>query len=183
MDKEDMISVETLHEILLCDPVSGNLTWKTRRPEMFYGKHKEGSCKAWNARYAGHPALAYVSKGYKTGPIFNIQFRASRVVFAMTTGHWPKDQVDHEDHDKLNNAPDNLRDTDQFGNMKNGPMMKNNKSGHVGVSWYKATNRWRAAIMIKGKQITLGYYKDINDAVAAREKSSIEAGYHENHGS
>lgn len=43
----------------------------------------------------------------------------------------------------------------------------NNKT--VGVSLHKASGRWRAYIKPKKKQISLGYYKNYKDAVAARK--------------
>lgn len=45
---------------------------------------------------------------------------------------------------------------------------KGNKSGHKGVSWIKSRNKWRAYIGIKGKQITLGYFTNKEDAIKAR---------------
>lgn len=46
-----------------------------------------------------------------------------------------------------------------------------NTSGHKGVSYHKLTNKWRACISFNGEYISLGLYKDINDAIAARKKA------------
>lgn len=46
---------------------------------------------------------------------------------------------------------------------------KNNKSGHKGVAWMKTRQKWRAYIGFKGKQITLGYFDDKEDAIKARK--------------
>ena len=51
-----------------------------------------------------------------------------------------------------------------------------NKSGHKGVIWLESRGKWRAYIGVKGKQITLGYYVRIEDAIAARQ--AAEDKYH-----
>lgn len=51
---------------------------------------------------------------------------------------------------------------------------KTNKSGYMGVSYFKLTNKWRSAIKVNGKSIHLGFYKNIEDAVNARTKKEIE---------
>ena len=182
MSEKQLPTIETLHKLLVCDAITGDLTWKERTPEMFNGKRRECMCKTWNTKYAEQPAFIRIVNGYKCGTIFNKGYRTSRVVFAMTNGHWPKQQVDHEDQNKLNNSPDNLRDIDQFENMKNGPLQRNNKSGHTGVSWNKNAHKWVAYIRHGGKRLQLGYFHKKSDAIAAREKANVKYGYHENHG-
>lgn len=46
-----------------------------------------------------------------------------------------------------------------------------NKSGIVGVNWYKRTNQWQAGIRFKGKRYNLGLYDKIEDAAAVRRKA------------
>ncbi len=53
---------------------------------------------------------------------------------------------------------------------------KHNKSGHKGVSWLPSRNKWRANIGFKGKQISLGYFDNVDDAIAARK--AAEEKYH-----
>ncbi|MFI2856849.1 HNH endonuclease [Paenibacillus sp. JSM ZJ436] len=48
---------------------------------------------------------------------------------------------------------------------------KGNKSGHKGVTWVVARNKWQAYIGIKGKSINLGYFIHKEDAVNARKKA------------
>ncbi len=54
--------------------------------------------------------------------------------------------------------------------------MKSIKSKKKGVSWFKATDKWRAKITIKGVQIHLGYFDNEQDAINARIASEIENG-------
>lgn len=48
------------------------------------------------------------------------------------------------------------------------PPNKNNKSGVKGVYWNKSENRWIAKIGLRGKTITIGRYKSLEEAAAAR---------------
>ena len=45
---------------------------------------------------------------------------------------------------------------------------KNSTSGHTGVSWMKSSHKYRAYIMVSRKQISLGLYAKLEDAIAAR---------------
>lgn len=46
-----------------------------------------------------------------------------------------------------------------------------NKSGVLGVDWYKPYNKWRPQIMIAGHLIGLGYYESIDTAKRIRESA------------
>lgn len=51
---------------------------------------------------------------------------------------------------------------------------KNNTSGHKGVAWSKSNKKWRSSIMFKRKQIHLGYFEKIEDAIHARKRAEEE---------
>lgn len=53
---------------------------------------------------------------------------------------------------------------------------KGNKSGHKGVIWMGSRKKWKAYIGFRSKQITLGYFDDIDDAIQARKDG--EERYH-----
>jgi len=75
-------------------------------------------------------------------------------------------QVDHIDHDGLNNQKANLRACTKAENMRNrkGPF----KNGYLGIcrSGCKK-NSWKAAIMINGKRIHLGHFPTKEEAARA----------------
>jgi hypothetical protein len=48
---------------------------------------------------------------------------------------------------------------------------KGNKSGHKGVTWMDSRQKWKAYIGFKGKQITLGYFENKEDAIKARQQA------------
>jgi hypothetical protein len=104
----------------------------------------------------------------------------SRVILLhrLILGAPPDLQVDHRDGDGLNNRrrgkDGNLRLASNAQNGRNGRFRRNNTSGHKGVSWDKAKQKWEAYIMLNGKQRRLGRYLNINDAAAAYAKASAE---------
>lgn len=73
--------------------------------------------------------------------------------------------VDHRDRNKLNCQKYNLRQTDHKGNARNRSAI--GKTGHIGV--YKVGNKYRARIKVNGRNISLGNYDNINDAIKARK--------------
>jgi len=75
--------------------------------------------------------------------------------------------VDHKNHDTLDNRRRNLRLATNSQNQQNKRMQKNNTSGQRGVFWIASENRWLAQIGINGKRKKLGRFKDFEEATAA----------------
>ena len=80
--------------------------------------------------------------------------------------------------DRINNdkgySPENCTWSDKTTQVLNRRIMKNNKSGYVGVIWHKRGRKWRANIRISKKLINLGSFKDKIEAVLARDNYIIE---------
>ena len=76
--------------------------------------------------------------------------------------------IDHIDQNKLNNQKSNLRFVTKSGNAANSKLFKNNTSGVKGVVRFR--NKWHAQITVNGKNIHLGYYDKMEDAIEARQK-------------
>ena len=180
MTKSSLPTIETLHKLLICDAKAGTLVWRERELHFFRSVR---DCNAWNARYAGKSAMITIDDhGYRYGKIFNKKHKAHRVIWAMETGEWPVDQIDHEDHNRANNRFKNLRDVSNMVNGQNRTLNANNNSGICGVSWHKRDRAWRANIVVEGKQISLGYFKKKKAAIDARKKAELVHGFHHNHG-
>lgn len=77
--------------------------------------------------------------------------------------------TDHINRDRLDNRRSNLRAVTQSINGHNCKLSKNNKSGYNGIHWYK--NRWVAGIKVAYKDIYLGRYEKLEDAIKARKKA------------
>lgn len=170
MAKRQLPSQEVLRQLLDYNPETGRLFWKERPLEQ----------KRWNTKNACKEAFTANSRGYKTGRIFDQQFFAHRVLWKLQFGTEP-DEVDHINGDRSDNRLRNLRDVSCADNGRNKAVPKNNTTGHMGV--YRARRgKWRACIQSGGKQVSLGEYPTIEEAVTARESAQLEFGYHENHG-
>lgn len=83
-------------------------------------------------------------------------------------------EVDHINHNKMDNRKSNLRVCSHQQNNYNKVISKYNTSGHTGVQWEKRFNRWRSRISVNGKDIHLGLFKEYEDAVKAREEAEIK---------
>lgn len=178
--KRKPIAVETLLALLSCDAEKGTLVWKERPMALFNGDtHRTAK---WNGHYAGKPAFACKTKtGYLIGSIFDIQYSAHQVIFAMHHGMWAK-EIDHINGVRHDNRIINLREVIHTENSRNMKIPISNKSGTVGVSWSKAENRWVSRIMINYKNVFIGQFQNREDAIAARKAAEIKHGFHPNHG-
>jgi len=76
--------------------------------------------------------------------------------------------VDHWNGDSLDCRVTNLRECTESQNHMNHGLQKNNTSGHSGVSWSKKTGQWRSRITVNRKEIFLGLFDEIEDAISSR---------------
>ena len=87
----------------------------------------------------------------------------------MLTG-WA--QVDHRDHDGLNNQRANLRPVTYALNGANRRPNTAGTSRFKGVCWAKGTGKWQAQIRINGRGYYLGQYTDEVDAARAYDAAA-----------
>lgn len=83
-------------------------------------------------------------------------------------------EIDHIDHNTLDNRRCNLRICDRSQNQANRVLACINNSGAKGVGFDKSKNKWRADIGYKNKSIRLGYYDSIEDAINAYNNKAQE---------
>lgn len=80
--------------------------------------------------------------------------------------------------DRANNddnySPSNCRWTDRTTQIINRRINTNNKSGIAGVSWRENRKKWRVTIGIAYKQLSLGSYDNLYDAVIARKQAELK---------
>ena len=81
--------------------------------------------------------------------------------------------VDHLNRNGLDNRRSNLRYATQSDQVSNIGLRRDNTSGHTGVYWVKARNRWHAKAWINKKETSLGYFKTLPEAIAARAKGGV----------
>jgi hypothetical protein len=164
-----------LRQLLDYEPETGLLFWKARTPEHFVDGHfsAEKLCQIWNRNHAGKEAFTTTaSHGYKNGRIFGVLLYAHRVIWAIVHGDWPKQVIDHLDRDRANNRIGNLRDVSKSENSLNATRAFSQNGG--GVHWRKDKKRWRARIMVLGKEVNLGSFHDKESAIAARKEAEAK---------
>ena len=147
------------------DPISGELT--RRLPT--------------SNNYAGEVVGALKNTGYLSVGFGDKEYLVHRLIWLYMKGCLP-DQVDHINHNRLDNRWCNLREVNNTDNTKNTSISRNSTTKINGVSFMKARNKYRATVMVNRKQIHLGLFEDINDAIKARKVADVQYGFHINHG-
>jgi hypothetical protein len=97
-------------------------------------------------------------------------FSIHKLVAITYLGHEPCGHqriVDHIDNDPLNNYYTNLQIISQRENTSKDKWRKNPSSQYVGVCWVKGKQKWRAQILINGKNKHLGYFNSELEAYDA----------------
>ena len=148
------LTAEYLRSILHYDPDTGIFTWKVR-----------------TARSVKVGDVAGCSNGrdYLQISVQSRLYKAHRLAWLYMRGEWPTDQIDHINRIRTDNRSSNLREVTNNQNLQNKSKYSNNTSGHPGVCWCKQNSKWRATIRHNNKRIHLGYFDDIEDAIAARK--------------
>lgn len=162
--EKSQISITRLKEIVSFDSVSGIFTWAMPRP----------GCRAGDIAGNVNPG------GYRRLGIDGKIYLAHRLAWLYAYGVMPTGHIDHLDGNPSNNAISNLRDVSCQLNVQNiKAATKSNKySKLLGVSYHQRDDLWRARIMVGGKNICIGYFKDkfaAHDAYLAA-KRSLHAG-------
>lgn len=74
-------------------------------------------------------------------------------------------EIDHIDHNGLNNRKYNLRISSVDQNSKHRKSKnKNNSSGYRNVCWDKQNKYWKIQIQIDGKNTDMGHFDDVHEA-------------------
>lgn len=84
------------------------------------------------------------------------------------------DDVDHIDHNGLDNQRQHLRLCTHGQNCANRRMQANNTSGLKGVCWNKEKCKWQAGITVNRKLRHLGYFFDKIDAALAYDAAILK---------
>jgi len=166
---QPVLPIARLHELLRYDAETGLLHWTVRRNQY-----------AVKDAVAGHKADCR-GKTYYRVRVDDHMIMGHWIVWAMSYGTWPEDQIDHDDGDGLNNRLSNLRIAPQSENNKNAAIRKDNKTGVLGVVISRCGN-FVAHVRVNGKMLSLGTYKTLEEAAAVRAAASVKFGFNPNHG-
>jgi len=107
----------------------------------------------------------------KTGyPVANINGKVTKLHRYLLGVKNPKIIVDHINRNALDNRKSNLRLCTALENSRNTTVSKNSNTGYLGIS-LTPQGKYRARIMVNRKEIRLGNYSKIEDAIKARKQA------------
>ena len=179
-----MIDLPTLARLVSYCPDTGDMTWSTRQKSDYAN---DGLWKRFNRIRAGKPACHLDSvSGYMITAVRlggeEMYIRAHRLAWALTTGHWPTESIDHINGNRSDNRLSNLRQATSAENSRNMKLSCKNSSGVSGVNFCNTRGKWVAKIMNGETRRHLGYFASKEEACYARKRAEIVLGYHANHG-
>ena len=162
--QESLITADFLRDIMDYNPLTGSFIQRKTR-----GGFEAGRILGFRR-----------SDGYVQIKVNGRAFLAHRLAWLWCHGEWPladKD-IDHINNDRSDNRIENLRLATRTQNCANGKTRRTNKSGHPGVFYLVRKDgrspRWEASIAVAGKRRRLGFFKDKEAAIAARELAMRE---------
>ena len=148
------LTAEQLRSVLHYEPATGIFTRKVRT--------------ARNVK-VGDVAGCLDGDGYLLIGVQSRVHSAHRLAWLYVYGEWPEDQIDHINRSRSDNRISNLRDVSHKQNNQNRSKSSTNTSGHPGVCWNKQRSKWVATITHNYKDIHLGCFNTIEEAVSARK--------------
>jgi len=158
------LTAEIIREILEYRPLDGVFYWRNEGRAGFNNSaifHKAGDIAGTKRKVDGRVVIRINGKLY-------LRYR---LAWLWVTGVWPLAEIDHIDGDPTNDRFSNLRDASRTKNQENMrlPQKTKESSAFLGVYANKKgrKKRWRSAISVAGKQISLGAFYNEIDAYEA----------------
>ena len=153
--KMEKLTHSKLIELLDYCPKHGHFLWKKLRSGARRDLHAGSLTKV----------------GYISIRINGIPYLAHRLAWFYVHGEFPAGVIDHINQIKNDNRIANLRSVTQVENGKNRKVRSVNKTGINGVRFCNdgRKNPWNARVMHKGKNLSLGHFKTLEEATKTRE--------------
>lgn len=153
-----------------------------------------GGLLYWRVKIARKVKIGKVAGGIKRDKktaryeirLFGKLYKAARLIFLWHHG-WLPEEIDHEDHDPLNNLISNLRPASHQQNSQNTSSRKNVTSKYLGVSLTSKSHKhtlksgdiknyihtyWQSQLSVNGKHNHLGYFKTEEAAALAYNEAA-----------
>ncbi len=175
------INIDFLNKILRYDNDTGMVYWKERDESI---TPNTSALKKWNTIYSYTEAGWKNKKGYITIGVKHdietngklIKLLCHRVVFALVNGRWPETLLDHRNGNPSDNRINNLEESNHSKNAKNSKPY--GQSGYKNIQYdSRGDGKWRVRIRVNGKEVHIGNYKRLEDAIEARDIAYREHDY------
>lgn len=150
----------------------GVLYWRFRCDTMFANA---GMRERHNRNQAGRVVPTRDSHGYLAIRINRCCFLAHRIVWALRTGEWPRQQIDHINGVRTDNRFENLRDVSPSFNSSR-RVRRGTKTGVTGVSFVPSEGVWVARLRLNGRCQHNSRHATREGAIAARKKAEADHG-------
>ncbi len=140
------------------DHDKGWLLWKIGRCPSFSGKRA-----GYYHRKGGYRKIYFQGRAYFEHVI----------IWAMHHG-WSDNIIDHINGIKDDNRIENLREATRSQNAANSKNRENSATGKKGVHFSKEKGKFQAHICKDYKKIHLGFFDELEDAVAAYDRAAVK---------
>jgi hypothetical protein len=142
-------------------------------PSYKHGYGKTPLCGVWREmnRRCTDPRVSNYNDYGGRGITVCAAWRKDFVLFrewALSNGYEEGLFIDRIDND-MGYGPENCRWVTRVENNRNKRVYKSNRSGQTGVFWRKQNNCWQAKISVGGKNIHIGLFDNLEDAIRARK--------------
>lgn len=126
---------------------------------VFYWNVERGTVRI------GNVAGCLKNNGYLQIQINGKKYYSHRLAWIYFFGHIPNLEIDHINGNKTDNRISNLRLATSRQNKQNKKIYNsNNKTGYLGVSFYKKIGKFCAEIRNNNKKIHIGFFENPEDA-------------------
>jgi hypothetical protein len=115
----------------------------------------------------GQPAGAVGTRGYLRLGIDKRYYFVHRIAWLLSYGAWPDEHIDHINGIPSDNRLKNLRACSPAENLRNRILPHVNMSGVKGVHWHKKNRSWSTNVGYRGKKISAGNFKSLEEATLA----------------
>ena len=156
------VSLEHLKRVMKYDAETGVFTYNENRGPWRKAGETAGRLCPKSLHNGGGYRLIAIREGAQCS-----EYGAHRLAWFYVYGSWPNGALDHINGNRDDNRIANLREATTSQNGANRGAQSNNTSGLKGVSFHKASGKWRGDICAEGKTLFLGLHKTREAAAAA----------------
>lgn len=151
-------TIERLRELFILDIEAGRLMRRVSTSSR--------------ARAGEHAGSLHKASGYRIITVDGMRHREHVLIWFMLHGEWCPRLVDHEDRDRGNNRPSNLRKANESQQRQNTALRSDNSTGYRGV--YPNNGRFSARIHVAGSPMYLGCFATVGEAGRAARDARLK---------